>query len=156
MSNYDVVTLKMIYDEGGLEDVYARGYNDAKREIALSGEYERAFSRGREGAVKEVLAIIDDQEQEWGYHNGKIVSERIRARVKALQEGETEPDKPTRPKAGKCVWCDWVQGNNYRFECYAIDDDGNTASVKDNIVQTCIAEFCPVFGRDLTQGRSES
>ena len=29
---------------------YARGYNDAKREIALSGEYERAYQRGKEDA----------------------------------------------------------------------------------------------------------
>ena len=27
---------------------YERGYNDAKREIALSGEYERAYQRGFE------------------------------------------------------------------------------------------------------------
>ena len=31
-------------------DDYARGYNDAKREIALSGEYERAYQRGKEDA----------------------------------------------------------------------------------------------------------
>lgn len=29
---------------------YAQGYNDAKREIALSGEYERAYERGKADA----------------------------------------------------------------------------------------------------------
>lgn len=33
---------------------YVRGYNDAKREIALSGEYERAYQRGKEDALKGV------------------------------------------------------------------------------------------------------
>lgn len=33
-------------------DNYAKGYNDAKREIALSGEYERAYQRGKEDAQK--------------------------------------------------------------------------------------------------------
>ena len=33
-------------------DEYARGYNDAKREIALSGEYERAYQRGKEDAQR--------------------------------------------------------------------------------------------------------
>ena len=32
---------------------YARGYNDAKREIALSGEYERAYQRGKADAQPE-------------------------------------------------------------------------------------------------------
>ena len=31
---------------------YARGYNDAKREIALSGEYERAYQRGKADAER--------------------------------------------------------------------------------------------------------
>ena len=52
MNEYDVLTLKMIADEGGLEAVYGRGYNDAKREIALSGEYERAYNRGKDDALK--------------------------------------------------------------------------------------------------------
>lgn len=34
-------------------DDYARGYNDAKREIALSGEYERAYQRGKASAQPE-------------------------------------------------------------------------------------------------------
>ena len=32
---------------------YQVGYNDAKREIALSGEYERAYERGKADAQKE-------------------------------------------------------------------------------------------------------
>ena len=32
---------------------YEAGYNDAKREIALSGEYERAYQRGKEAAIDE-------------------------------------------------------------------------------------------------------
>lgn len=32
---------------------YVRGYNDAKREIALSGEYERAYQRGKDDALSE-------------------------------------------------------------------------------------------------------
>lgn len=33
---------------------YESGYNDAKREIALSGEYERAYERGKADAQTEV------------------------------------------------------------------------------------------------------
>lgn len=32
---------------------FAKGYNEAKREIALSGEYERAYQRGYEDGRKE-------------------------------------------------------------------------------------------------------
>ena len=35
-----------------LNDAYNKGYNAAKREIALSGEYERAYQRGKEDATK--------------------------------------------------------------------------------------------------------
>jgi len=35
-----------------LNDAYAKGYNAAKREIALSGEYERAYKRGVKDAEK--------------------------------------------------------------------------------------------------------
>lgn len=35
-----------------LNDAYANGYNAAKREIALSGEYERAYQRGKADATK--------------------------------------------------------------------------------------------------------
>lgn len=31
---------------------YEAGYNDAKREIALSGEYQRAYERGKQDAVQ--------------------------------------------------------------------------------------------------------
>ena len=34
---------------------YAKGHNDAKRDIALSGEYERAYQRGRDS----VIALLD-------------------------------------------------------------------------------------------------
>lgn len=34
---------------------YSKGYNDAKRELALSGEYERAYQRGRDS----VIAILN-------------------------------------------------------------------------------------------------
>ena len=65
MNGYNVQTLKIIADEGGLEDVYARGYNDAKREIALSGEYERVYNRGKEAA----LTALESLENEYkAYH----------------------------------------------------------------------------------------
>lgn len=35
-----------------LNDAYAAGYSAAKREIALSGEYERAYQRGKADATK--------------------------------------------------------------------------------------------------------
>lgn len=44
--------------------------------------------------------------------------------------------------------CDWCCGED-RFECYLVDDDGNTISIKDNVVQTVIAHFCPNCGRRL-------
>ena len=50
-------------------------------------DYGTGYKAGKIDAIENVLVIIDDQEQEWGYNNGKIVSERIRARVKALAEG---------------------------------------------------------------------
>lgn len=34
------------------ENAYARGYNTAKAEIALSGEYERAYQRGKTDAQR--------------------------------------------------------------------------------------------------------
>ena len=51
----DVVSVRTIrdnirflpYDKA---DRYAAGYNDAKREIALSGEYERVYERGKADA----------------------------------------------------------------------------------------------------------
>lgn len=36
---------------------YAKGYNDAKREIAMSGEYERAYERGEDELQNALLAI---------------------------------------------------------------------------------------------------
>ena len=37
---------------GATNEIYAKGYNAAKREIALSGEYERAYHRGKVDATK--------------------------------------------------------------------------------------------------------
>lgn len=44
-----------------------------------------------------------------------------------------------------CAWCN----KNLRFECYLIDDEGHTASIENNVVQTVIAEFCPMCGKRL-------
>lgn len=61
------------YPEEGCEFVetstyaegYAEGYNDAKREIALSGEYERAYQRGFEdGRKSEWTAVADMRGEE--------------------------------------------------------------------------------------------
>jgi hypothetical protein len=38
---------------------YEAGYNDAKREIALSGEYERAYQRGQEDVLNKIRALVD-------------------------------------------------------------------------------------------------
>ena len=49
---------------------YAKGYNDAKREIVLSGEYERAYQRGYEDGKSDVLdnlrAEIEQRKQKSG------------------------------------------------------------------------------------------
>ncbi|HEX3018521.1 MAG TPA: hypothetical protein VHP31_11815 [Caproicibacter sp.] len=52
-------------------------------------------------------------------------------------------DRSERKKG--CEWCN----KGLRFECNLIDSQGNTASVENNVVQTCIADFCPHCGRDL-------
>lgn len=39
-------------------DEYARGYNDAKREIVLSHEYERAYQKGRTDESEHILQMI--------------------------------------------------------------------------------------------------
>jgi len=47
---------------------YEAGYNDAKREIALSGEYQRAYERGKKDAelkmgyisIDDVMSVFDD------------------------------------------------------------------------------------------------
>ena len=53
-----------------------------------------------------------------------------------------------------CVWC----GKSLRFECYLIDDDGYTASIVNNVVQTVIANFCPLCGKrlEVKQEREEA
>ena len=44
---------------------YAKGYNDAKRDIALSGEYERAYQRGYEdGRKSEWTAVAESEGKE--------------------------------------------------------------------------------------------
>ena len=57
---------------------YARGYNDAKREIALSGEYERAYQRGKEDAQQwipcsERLPEDDDYKPFSYYEDGAVL-----------------------------------------------------------------------------------
>lgn len=42
-----------------IKQAYARGYNHAKEEIALSGEYERAYKRGRESV------LLQPKQGEW-------------------------------------------------------------------------------------------
>ena len=42
-----------------IKQAYARGYNHAKEEIALSGEYERAYKRGRESV------LLQSKQGEW-------------------------------------------------------------------------------------------
>jgi hypothetical protein len=43
------------------DEQYARGYNDAKREIALSGEYERAYERGKADAQPKIGRWIESK-----------------------------------------------------------------------------------------------
>lgn len=54
--NCDHVEMCSWYGTEGCElktkGMYERGYNDAKREIALSGEYERCYERGKADAEK--------------------------------------------------------------------------------------------------------
>lgn len=45
-------------------------------------------------------------------------------------------------------WCEWCN-KGLRFECCLIDDNGNTASIENNMVQTCIAKVCPNCGRKI-------
>ena len=52
----------------------------------------------------------------------------------------------------KCEYCECVEKNDLRFECYWIDAEGNTASFQDrerHIVATMIAKYCPICGRKL-------
>lgn len=49
------------------KNAYARGYNDAKREIALSGEYERAYRRGWHDAIGKALDEAYNIHCEEGY-----------------------------------------------------------------------------------------
>ena len=63
---------------------------------------------------------------------------------------EAREEKQEREKG--CAWCN----KNLRFECYLIDDEGHTASIENNVVQTVIAEFCPVCGRQLKEEYHEA
>ena len=45
---------------------YEAGYNDAKREIALSGENERAYARGFEDAIEYCKNRLNDFVNAWG------------------------------------------------------------------------------------------
>lgn len=49
------------------KNAYARGYNDAKKEIALSGEYERAYRRGWHDAIGKALDEAYNIHCEEGY-----------------------------------------------------------------------------------------
>lgn len=49
----------------------------------------------------------------------------------------------------ECAWCKRVNKTKERFECYLIDDEGNTSSVYNHMVQTVIANYCPVCGEIL-------
>ena len=40
---------------GDMDAAYCKGYNNAKQEVALSGEYERAYQRGLEDAWKAAI-----------------------------------------------------------------------------------------------------
>lgn len=54
-----------------INDAYAKGYNAAKREIALSGEYERAYQRGKADAQEWVPIkwheITEEEREREGY-----------------------------------------------------------------------------------------
>jgi hypothetical protein len=69
--------------------------------------------------------------------------------TKRKKGGEEMSGEKMIPK--DCEWC----SKGLRFECYLIDEEGHTASVKDNIVQTCIAIFCPMCGRKLEEENAE-
>ena len=61
-----------------LNDAYAKGYNAANREIALSGEYERAYQRGKADATKWIpcskrLPEMYDKKLLGDYDNSKEV-----------------------------------------------------------------------------------
>ena len=54
-SSYVAEWLRELKDYRERMPSYEAGYNDAKREIALSGEYERAYQRGHEDGYCEAL-----------------------------------------------------------------------------------------------------
>lgn len=53
----------------------------------------------------------------------------------------------------ECDWCTHVFTKGRRFECYLIDDTGNTAPecINNHMVSTVIAAFCPVCGAKLSR-----
>lgn len=68
----------------------------------------------------------------------KIKDPMVRAYIEEALQEQVEREKG-------CPWCN----KGLRFESYLINAEGNTASVKNNEVQTCIAKFCPKCGRRL-------
>lgn len=52
-------------------------------------------------------------------------------------------------KIAKIVECEWCDNKEYnRFECSLINSEGHSL-VNDNMVVTCIADFCPKCGRRI-------
>jgi hypothetical protein len=84
------------------------------------------------------LAIT--RELELDSHNGTTKADLLNM-IHFVERQQIE----NRGKPFPCGWC----GQGLRFECYLIDDDGNTASIDENIVQTVIAKYCPECGREL-------
>lgn len=123
--------------------------------------------------IDRACEILDPEHREH-YDSIEPVNEACRMAIKALRMQEKEPnigrkyafttglcpmcedcpdgcpiltpnDSRNAQEKEPCGWCK----HKLRFECYLIDDDGYTASIKNNIVQTVIAEFCPMCGRPL-------
>ena len=54
--------------------------------------------------------------------------------------------KEIKIEQSKCGWCHIEKYS--RFECVPIDDDGHSLVI-DNMIQSCIADYCPKCGRWL-------
>lgn len=76
MANAPVMLLPSAQPES---DEYARGYNDAKREIALSGEYKRAYQRGKEDA-QQWIPCSERLPEEEGWYLVTIQNDKTRKR----------------------------------------------------------------------------
>ena len=80
---------------------------------------------------------------------GRAVPYKKATKIK-LDELIRKARKLDNPK--DCIYCKEIEQNHLRFECYWIDEDGNTASFQDkekHIVATMIAEYCPMCGRKI-------